>query len=68
MTKDDIQNMAKDAGFSSFHQRQLRHLIARLCRAAYIRGLEDAAGECEYGRHIVKGGEVFAAAIRGMKA
>jgi len=63
----DAQNLAEQAGFSKFHQRQLRFLIARLARLAYSDGLEDAARECELAEPIEPTMDALSAAIRAMK-
>lgn len=63
----DAQKLAEQAGFSKFHQHQLRHLIARLARLAYSEGLEDAAGECEWANPLEPTMDALAAGIRAMK-
>ena len=63
----DAQKLAEHAGFSKFHQRQLRFLIARMARLAYSDGLEDAARECELAEPIEPTMDALAAAIRAMK-
>jgi hypothetical protein len=63
----DAQTLARQAGFSKFHQRQLRHLIARLARLAYSDGLEDAACECEWAKPVEPTMDALAAGIRAMK-
>ena len=63
----DAQTLAEQAGFSKFHQHQLRHLIARLARLAYSDGLEDAAGECEFAKPLAPTMDAIAAGIRAMK-
>ena len=63
----DAQNLAVQAGFTKFHQRQLRFLIARLARLSYSEGLEDAARECELAEPIEPTMDALAAAIRAMK-
>ena len=63
----DAKVLAEQAGFSKFHQRQLRHLIARLARLAYSDGLEDAAAECEWAKPIAPTMDALAAGIRAMK-
>ena len=63
----DAQKLAQQAGFSKFHQRQLRHLISRLARLAYSEGLEDAAGECEWAKPLEPTMDALAAGIRAMK-